>query len=440
MTALVDTLTRRLDALEATLGPPSRYVIAFSGGLDSTVLLHALAGADVDVPLLAVHVDHQLQAESATWALAASKAAEALGVECRVEIVTPDLDAGKGVEGAARDARYAALSALLGPGDWLLSAHHADDQVETLVLNLLRGSGPDGLAAMPESRKLGAGTLVRPLLSVTRETLASYALEFNLEWTEDPSNVECDFDRNYLRQEVLPRITDRWPDAVQRLARSVERQQDASALLAEIGAADATLLGNAGRLDVAGLLGMSPPRRRNALRGAVRRSRLPMPPRKALEAIVHDLLPAREDALPHVAWAGGEARRHGGTLFLMAPLAEAPLGAVHFDGDTLPLPGDLGRLVLDASDGPGLAPELVEAGLCVRWRAGGERLRIDADGRTRTLKKLLQESSIVPWMRERLPLLYAGDNLVAVADRFLAAEATASPGVRIRWLDHPPLE
>ncbi len=437
MTAVADTLTRRLDALEATLGRPSRFVLAFSGGLDSTVLLHALATAGRDVPLLAVHVNHQLQSPAAEWAETAREAALALGVDCRVERVEPDRSAGKGLEAAAREARYAALSALLEPGDWLLSAHHADDQVETLFLNLLRGSGPDGLAAMPESRRLGAGWLVRPLLAVTRDELAGYAARFELDWVDDPSNAERDFDRNYLRHEVLPRIAERWPDSLKRLTRSIERQQDASALLAEIGNADVALSAAPDRLDVTGLLGLSAVRRRNALRAAIRLSGLGAPPAAVLEAIDTDLLPARVDGAPHVAWPGGEARRYRGTLYLMPMLAPPPRDALPFDRDSLALPGGLGTLVLERGDGPGLAPALVAGGLTVRWREGGERLRLAAEGPTRPLKKLLQEASIVPWMRERLPLVYAGDTLVAVADRYMAAEATATPGVRIRWLDHP---
>ena len=329
---------------------------------------------------------------------------------------------------------------MLEPGDWLLSAHHADDQVETLFLNLLRGSGPDGLAAMPDFRPLGEGWLVRPFLSVTRATLADYASRFGLHWIDDPSNAECDFDRNFLRREVLPRLAERWPDSVQRLSRSVERQQDASNLLAEIGAADVVALGQPDCLDVDGLLRLSPARKRNALRAAIRRAGLPAPPRSVLEAIVTDLLPARDDASPLVAWPGGEAPRYRGLLYLVAPLAPAPRDAIAVAGDRLVLPGDLGTLVFEECDGEGLAPDVVADGLVVRWREGGERLRVAADGRTRELRKLLQEAAIVPWMRERLPLVYSNDRLVAVADRFLGAEATAIPGIQIRWIEHPRVD
>ena len=440
MSDVAATLESRLDALETMLGPPSRFVIAFSGGLDSTVLLHAVVTAGRDVPLLAVHVDHQLQAASAEWADTACRTARAWGVDCRIETVVPDRAMGKGPEGAARVARYAALSALLEPGDWLLSAHHADDQVETLFLNLLRGSGPDGLAAMPASRALGAGWLVRPFLALTRETLAGYARSFELDWIDDPSNAECTFDRNFLRREVLPRLAERWPDSVQRLSRSVERQQDAKRLLGEIGRLDLAALGKPDRLDVQRLLELSTARQRNVLRVAVQRAGLPAAPGSVLDAIVADVLPARDDAEPLVAWPGGEARRYRGTLYLLAPLMPPPREPLEFAGEILSLPGDLGSLLLDAGDHEGLAPEVVAEGLAVRWREGGERLRAVADGPTRELKKLLQEAAIVPWMRARLPLLYAGDRLVAVADRFLAADVTTRPGVRIRWHDHPAVD
>ena len=309
-TPVRDTLMRRLDTLEADLGAPSRYVIAFSGGLDSTVLLASLAALDRKVPILAVHVDHQLQAASGDWAETARSMAARLDIECRVERVRPDARSGKGPEGAARDARYAALAAQLEPGDWLLSAHHADDQVETLFLNLLRGSGPDGLAAMPECRQLGAGWLVRPFLKVTREQLAETAAELGLTWIDDPSNAECDFDRNYLRHTVLPRIAERWPDSVLRLSRSIERQQEASGLLADIGLADVLQLGRPDRLDADGLRELSAARQRNALRSAIRLSGLPVPQATVIEALMSDVLPARDDAEPRVAWPGGGARRY----------------------------------------------------------------------------------------------------------------------------------
>ncbi len=441
MTELQGRVLARLDALADRLGPPSRYVVAYSGGLDSTVLLRCLAGeGSVHRHVIAVHIDHQLQAASAQWANHAATAAAAMGVECRVERVAPDTAAGRGLEAAAREARYTAFAALMREGDWLLSAHHLDDQAETLLLNLVRGSGPDGLAAMPAARAFGPGWLVRPLLDEPRHALAAFAADHGLEWIEDPSNAEQDFDRNYLRHSVLPKFEDRWPDAARRLARSIERMREARELLAEVGREDLARLGSPARLDIAGLAALSASRQRNALRAALRACRLPLPSSDVLEAIREDLLPARKDAVPLVAWPGGEARRYRGKLHLMAPLEPSPGAALALESDRLELPGGLGMLTLEPDADAGLDPRVVARGLSVRWRKGGEELRPARGGPTRSLKKLLQEAGIVPWMRERLPLIYAGSELVAVADRFVAAEAQAAPGTAVRWLDHPELD
>ena len=224
MTGIAARVRERLRVLENALGRPARYLVAFSGGLDSTVLLDLLAGsADARLPVIALHVDHQLHPDSASWAEHAVRVARSFGVDCRVLAVRPDTAAGRGTEAAAREARYAALGGCLEPGDWLLSGHHEDDQVETLLLNLLRGSGPDGLAAMPEARPFAGGWLVRPMLGVSRAELERHAEVERLDWIEDPSNAERGYDRNYLRHEVLPVIGARWPDAGMRLRRSIER-------------------------------------------------------------------------------------------------------------------------------------------------------------------------------------------------------------------------
>lgn len=441
MTAIASRVRARLAALEDELGRPARYVVAFSGGVDSTVLLKLLVEDVTDrLPVIAVHVDHQLHPESASWAEHAVGIARSFGVDCPVLRVLPDTAAGRGVEAAAREARYAALEAFLEPGDWLLSGHHADDQVETLLLNLLRGSGPDGLAAMPESRPFAGGWLVRPMLAVSRTELARYAERERLDWIEDPSNAERDYDRNYLRHEVLPVIGARWPDAGTRIQRSIERLKEASDVLAELGRADiGGVTGESGAIELGRLRDLSAPRQRNALRAAVRAAGLPLPPRDVLEALRRDLVPARDDAMPLVAWPGGEARRYRERLYLMPPLPAPPSAALPFAGERLRLPGDLGELRLEPGTARGIAPALVEAGLTVRWRDGGERLKPAADRPTRPLKKLLQEASILPWMRDRLPLIYAGEQLVAVADRWVADDAASSPGVGVRWLRHPPV-
>ena len=433
---LDDALTRRLAGFAARLGDPTRYVVAYSGGLDSTVLLHLVADL-ADVPVKAVHVNHRLHPESGGWARFCESAAAALGVEFRSTDVDVNLVSGKGLEAAARDARYRALEAELEAGDWLLSAHHLDDQAETLLLNLLRGSGPDGLAAMPGSRPLGRGWLVRPFLDVPRSALERSARERALRWIDDPSNAESEQDRNYLRHRVLPVIRERWPDALMRFGQSVRRSAEASGLLRELAESDLDTLGELRRIALTGLRALSGARQRNVIRAAVRGLGLPTPPATVVTAIQSDLIDARPDAGPLVAWPGGEARRFADTLYLMQPLPAAPQGQLPLDAGAAELPAGLGRIRLREGAESGLSPALAEDELSIRWRQGGERVR--CGGRRRTLKKLLNEARILPWMRDRLPLVYAGERLVAVADLFLADDARASPGLSVHWDAAPPV-
>lgn len=429
-----------LAELEAQLGAPSRYLVAFSGGLDSTVLLHALAAQRPDGrPVEAVHVNHGLQDDAQRFAEFCRDVAGKLGVGFTVLEVEVDTSSGSGVEAAAREARYAAIASIMRADDWLLSAHHADDQVETLLLNLLRGSGPDGLAAMPLVRRLGPGWLVRPFLGLDRSMLEAEAAEAGLDWVDDPTNAATDFDRNYLRHEVLPVIERRWPDAVRRLSVSVNRARDAREILADTGAADLADAGEPDRLDISRLVELPAARRRNVIRVAARTLGLPLPPGETLDSILRDLLPARPDASPLVSWPGAEARRYREGLYLMPPLPEPPSGALPLSAGGTDLPRGLGRIVFETGAEEGLSAETLSSELTVRWRSGGEALQLVSGGPTKKLKTLLQESAVVPWMRERLPLVYAGDELVAVADLYIAASATTSPGARIRWLEHPPM-
>ncbi|MFY9975316.1 MAG: tRNA lysidine(34) synthetase TilS, partial [Chromatiaceae bacterium] len=208
----------RPEHLIAALAPFSgapRVWVAFSGGLDSTCLLRAAAAALGRLPgkLHAVHLDHGLHPESAHWAQHSLGVCKALGVPLKIDRLSISRAPGESLEAVAREARYAALAALLGPGELVLTAQHQDDQAETLLLALLRGSGIEGLASMGPVSKLGSGWLLRPLLDVPRAALEAYAREEGLTWIEDPSNVSLAFDRNFLRRRALPLLRTRWPSA-----------------------------------------------------------------------------------------------------------------------------------------------------------------------------------------------------------------------------------
>jgi len=435
-----ELLQAQLAELESQAAKPSRYVIAFSGGLDSTALAHALTHTGTDVPLVAIHIDHGLHQDSQRWSDHCEAFAKSLGIEYYSRKVTVQLESGKGPEASAREARYTALHAELEQGDWLLSAHHREDQAETLLLNLVRGSGPAGIAGIGAVRRFGPGWLARPLLHTDRASLREYADQNELDWIEDPSNTDRRFDRNFLRHEVLPRLKARWPDIAARLQRSAGHAGEAATLLADLGAIDLEALGGQpDRLPIDGLLGLSAGRRRNLLRYSLRLLGLSTPTALQLERILGEVIAAREDAQPHVSWPGASVRRYRNGLYLLPEvLARVPVSTT-IEAESVPLGAGLGILHFEIGAERGLSAKLFERGLRLDVRQGGEEIRPVGQGHTRKLKKLLQEEGVVPWMRERLPLVYAGSRLVAVGDLWIAADAVSEPGVAVRWSERPAL-
>ena len=432
-------LAEQLAELEELAGKALRYVIAYSGGLDSTVLAHALAQLS-DVPLLAIHVDHALQSESADWSEHCARTAAALGIDYRSLRVDVPLDSGKGPEASARDARYSAMYAELHPGDWLLSAHHREDQAETLLLNLIRGSGPAGVAGIGNIRRFGSGWLARPLLNVSRSDILQYARDQGLEWVEDPSNKDRRFDRNFLRHEILPRLKSRWPDISSRLQRSARHAGDASQLLVELAAIDLESIGeNSARLPLDGLSELSLARQRNLIRYALRDLGLSTPTALQLERVLKEVIPARVDAQPLMSWPGAAVRRYRNGLYLLPGNLADAVESVPLQGEELQLGAGLGMLRFESGADIGLSAALLSQGLTIKPRMGGEEFQPQGQPHTRKLKKLLQEEGVVPWMRDRVPLIYAGEQLLAVGDLWLAEKAVAEPGVTVRWIDRPAL-
>ena len=430
-----------LAELERHAGRPARYLVAFSGGLDSTVLLHALGGlARGGVPLVAIHVDHGLQPESSAWDRHCEQVAAGMGCAYRCLQVQVPLDSGKGPEASARDARYTALRSEMQAGDWLVSAHHREDQAETLLLNLMRGSGPAGLAGIGLMQRFGPGWLLRPMLDVGRAELQDYAAAERLTWVEDPSNEDRRFDRNFLRHDILPRLDARWPDIAQRLQRSAAHAGEAAELLGDLASIDLATLGNrAERLPIGPLLALSPARQRNVLRHAIQLLGLATPTRAQLQRILEEVIPAREDAQPLVTWPGAAVRRYRDRLYLLPEELQQTPRQRPVTGEQVVLGSGLGILSFTAGTANGLSRALFDTGLRLEYRQGGEEFRPYGHAHTRKLKKLLQEEAIVPWMRDRIPLLYSGDKLIAVGDFWIAAEAAAENGIAVRWNGRPAL-
>ncbi len=429
------------DLLAGQTDPPS-LAIAFSGGRDSSVLLHAAAGLRHAMRTLrALHVDHGLHRDAPRWREHCASTCARLDVPFVASTVDARPAAGESPEAAARGARYAALGALLAPGEWLLTAHHRDDQAETLLLQLLRGAGLAGLAAMPERIPFADGWLVRPLLGLGRDALAAYAHHHALAWCEDPGNAVLEPDRNYLRHVVLPALVERWPAATTCVARSAAHCAEAVELLDGLAASDMAAVGVArghAELPLAALRELPSPRRRLLLRHWLAGLGLPLPGQRVLARIEREMLGARADRNPRVCWPGVELHRYRGHLHAQPPVPHEADRATRDWDPSAPLQLPWGTLGTRPVRGAGLDPERLQGGrVVVTTRVGGERLRLP--GRpNRPLKKCLQEAGVPPWHRARLPLIWVDGALAAVADLWVAADfavVPGAPGVAITWHD-----
>ena len=414
------TLTDTLQAF-LTAYPATAYVIAYSGGLDSHVLLHACAKLSQQQPqwqFRAVHIDHGLQADSLAWAQHCQCVCAQLAVPLTVRALHLQIPQGASLEAVARNARYAVFAEYLQAGEILLTAHHQDDQAETLLLHLLRGSGMDGLAAMPVIRSFAQGHLGRPWLACSRKQLQQYALQHQLVYIQDPSNADCRFDRNFLRQQVMPLLQQRWPAVSKTLARAARLQGENRTLLAEMVAKKyLQIVGNQpSTLSVQKLTQYDQFMQKALLRHWLSTQGLQRPEDKQLQQILQ-LLKARPDASPCVSWAGCEVRRYQDNLYVMPPLrAHDPTQYLKWQ--------DIHQPLWIESLQQYLQPDLLAAWqaylqqhpqpVTVRFRQGGETLWIPYRRGHHSVKHLLQEAGIPPWQRQRLPLLYIGERLIGI--------------------------
>jgi tRNA(Ile)-lysidine synthase len=422
-----------LPALDPAQHPPA-CLIAYSGGLDSQVLLHLCSR--LELPVRAVHVHHGLQSQADAWVEHCAEVCRQLGIDFSVVHVNAATSNGDSPEDAARKVRYAALETELKTGECLLTAHHADDQAETFLLQLMRGAGNAGLAAMPEIKPFAAGWHCRPLLVYTRSVILEYARAEGLHWIEDPSNQNTDFDRNLLRQSILPRLQQRWPAVVRSIANSAQFQQESLELnqaLARIDLA-ATLTQDADVLSIAKCQRLSRARQLNLLRYWLRLRAGRPPSRNLLLELMDSLLSAAPDTSPLVHWGDHELRRYQQKLYLL-PVATADYARLNlaWDGKASIRLGDdiVVRAVTPHS--PGLDLRLREQKLSLRFRRSGERLQVQGKQHHQDLKKLMQAAGIPPWQRARIPLLYVDDELACVCGYWLA-EPFAAPRDTPGWL------
>ncbi|HEX7814379.1 tRNA lysidine(34) synthetase TilS [Dyella sp.] len=410
---LSDTLREALEA-----HPDGALCVAFSGGPDSTAMLHALAHLPQARArgLRALHVDHGLHGESRSWALQCQAMCIAWDVPFKVLPVSVDRSGGEGLEAAARAARYRALAEPLQPGERLLLGHHRDDQVETVLLKLLRGAGPEGLGGMRAMRPLGAGLLWRPLLNLPRDCLRDYAQQQQLQSIEDPSNEDRRYARNRLRHEVIPLLRAHWPHASDAILHSARLSRAAADALADQWQASLAVLRDAQTqsLDAARWLALAPALREPLLAHWLH-ERGCTAPTTAQRAQIEQQIAAREGRVPCIRWPGTEVHIWRGRLWANPPVPDVAADwHTTWHGQPLPLPAG-GSLSLTA-------PVALSPALTIRLRQGGEHLRPAGHAHTRELRDLFQQGAIPPWQRPGCPLIYRDDQLIAVADRWFSAE------------------
>ena len=441
--------------------PADRLLAGVSGGVDSVVLLDCLrrVSRKLRVRVAVLHVNHKLSPNAGRWDAFCRRLCRTQGIPH--SSVTVKITRGGNLEAVARAARYAVFDRQRA--DYIVLAQHRDDQVETLLLQLLRGAGVRGLAAMPLLRKAegrkqkadggwrmadgaqgGRGShpspaVLRPLLDVTRAEILEYARKRRLEWIEDESNASVDFRRNFLRHEVLPVIARRFASYRTTLARSARHLAEAGELLDELAAQDATGLFDGVTLAVAALRRLSSARARNLLRFFLARRGVVMPNVERLEEALRQALTARQDARVAVVLDNSVLRRYAGRLHVVPVSRPLPRGVVRrWHGELeIELPEFGGVLVLRRTrdDGIGLA-RLRAQTVTIRSRQGGERLQPDPGRPRRSLKNLLQEAHVAPWQRDRLPLIYCGNALVWVPEVGVDSAFQARPdeaALRPEW-------
>ncbi|HJN50442.1 MAG: tRNA lysidine(34) synthetase TilS [Pseudomonadales bacterium] len=421
--------------------PGSRLVVGYSGGMDSHVLLHLLASLKKEhsfpTEIHALHINHGVSPQSNTWQDHCEMTCKKLEVDFAAINVSVEL-AGRGTEDSAREVRYRAFGEYLVAGDNLLLAHHADDQAETILYRLTRGSGLKGLGGMPKRRKLGAATLLRPLLHVARESLQDYAEQEGLQWIEDESNRDTRLDRNYIRHNLIPVIKERWPGYARTWTRSALLAAEGSDLNRELADLDLRKLssGNRGRIDLTKLQSMSHARQRNLLCRWIECAALPLPSNAQLQQLVVQFAAARQDANPVVRWQGAEVRRFRNHAYLMQPLAQHDERAeLHLNSDQS-LFLAVGTLTVKQTQGGGIWLKDGLSSVVIRFRQGGERCHPSGRVGSHPLKKILQELRVPPWLRDRIPLICVGDQIAAVAGLFNCQGFSASEaqiGWEFRW-------
>ncbi|ACQ66981.1 tRNA lysidine(34) synthetase TilS [Candidatus Hamiltonella defensa] len=438
-----------LTTLLKNLGKHHKFLVAFSGGLDSTVLLHGLLSLrdqnHLKLNIRAIHTHEKLIHRPENWSKDADQRLTHCQSQCEqwkvpLEVVKMEVEPrGKGIEAAARTVRYQIFSNALKKDEVLLTGHHQNDQCETVLLALKRGSGPAGLSGMPLAMPLGQSQLLRPQLSFSRHSLQLYALEKGILWMEDEDNQNDRFDRNFLRRHILPLLTARWPHFLESTSRSAALCAEQETLLDELLSEQlCQLQSQEGTLSIQGLAACSEVKRNALLRRWLDSKKVPMPSRDQLARLWKEVALAKSDAQPYLQCGEYQIRRFREHLYLFKSSKKSQPCPALFSikwpftpesENKLVLPDHLGELKCTPyrSEGQVIrAPQKNEV-ISIRFGLTGN-IKILGRDRSRHSKKLWQELGIPPWERKRIPLLYFNETLIAAAEVFVTQKGEAKQG------------
>lgn len=430
-----------IQQIAVKLGQERRILVAFSGGVDSSVLLHVLvqlrAKRYPELRLRAIYIHHGLSCHAQEWAEHCQAQCKAWDVELNIVHVSVDPNE-SGIEAAAREARYQAIRNLQANDEVLVTAQHQDDQCETFLLALKRGSGPAGLSSMPECIPFGGYKQLRPMLSVSRQQIEGYARENNLSWVNDESNQDVRFDRNFLRLQVLPIIEQRWPHFSKMVSRSANLCAEQESLLDELLAPLlAEVVFDDGSIDISKLSSMSDAKRRALLRRWFDLHRVVMPSQEQLEKLWREVALSRVDAEPVLSLGNHQIRRYCQRLYLLSAMQNLDSVILEWQkGKVLLLPDGLGQLSLADSGIAVRAPKENEK-VTVRFSVPGSfNIHIVGRNHSRTMKKLWQELNIPPWLRKRTPLLFYGEKLISAIGVFITTEGQLLTDNSVWFIQH----
>ena len=430
-----------LDIIERQIKPllPNKFCIAFSGGMDSTVLLHVMKNIiDEKSQIRAIHINHNIVDNSKVWTRTCKSICKNFGID--IEIISLEVTHnGYGLEAAARDERYKKLKEILYENEYLLTAHHEEDQMETVFLRMARGTGLDGLQGINEKYSFGEGIIFRPMLEVSKTSVMDYAKEHQLKWVEDSSNQDTHFDRNFLRKKIIPQFRERWPS----IASSVSRLSQLSAqnikILNQIAEEDIGPIANMNELPLAKLLDKSFERANNMLRYIILANGMSIPSMKTLQDGLKEMLDPETDKSV-IAWKDYCIRKYKNHLYF---LSNSDLEPNKVDvripweiGKTVNLGENIGTIEATFIHGDGLSIKKCKNKLTISYRQGGELIKPIGHRINKSLKNLFQENQILPWMRDKIPLIYYQDELVSVADLWFNQNYVASQneaGFVVNW-------